>query len=86
LEIANHPKPQDTSGTVQHSSGGKTKLGAISKKIRNQMLRSQLETGAFTFVNSLSRKEPKTEKERWLKSFIDRKGKNVHPLHWQIKR
>lgn len=60
---------------VQHSSGGKTKLGTISKKIRNQMLRSQLVTGAFTFVNSLARKEPKTEKERWLKSLIDRKGK-----------
>lgn len=39
------------------------------------MLRSQLVTGAFTFVNSLARKEPKTEKERWLKSLIDRKGK-----------
>jgi len=60
---------------VQHSSGGKTKLGKISKNIRNRMMRSQLVTGAFTFVNSISRKEAKTKKEVWLKNLIERRGK-----------
>jgi transposase len=38
------------------------------------MLLSQLVTGAFTFVNSIAKKEAKTEKERWLKNLIERKG------------
>lgn len=60
---------------VQHSSGGKTKLGKISKNVRNRMIRSQLVTGAFTFVNSISKKEAKTTKEVWLKNLIERRGK-----------
>ena len=60
---------------VQHSSGGKTKLGGISKTVRNRIIRSQLVTGAFTFVNSIAKKEAKTEKEVWLKNLIERRGK-----------
>ena len=60
---------------VQHSSGGKTKLGGISNNVRNRIMRSQLVTGAFTFVNSISKKEAKTEKEIWLKNLIERRGK-----------
>ncbi|MGH1470677.1 MAG: IS110 family transposase [Cellvibrionaceae bacterium] len=60
---------------IQHSSGGKVKLGSIGKNTKNSLLRSQLITGAFTFVNSVSKKEPKTKKEAWLKSLIERKGK-----------
>jgi transposase len=44
---------------VQHSSGGKIKMGSISKRVINSSLRSCLVNG----------------KERWLKQLIDRKGK-----------
>lgn len=60
---------------VQHSSGGKTKLGSIGKHIRNSTLRSQLVTGAFTYVNHVNRRSPKTKKEVWLKALIERRGK-----------
>ena len=60
---------------VQHSSGGKIKLGSIGKKVRNSALRSQLITGAFTFVNSIDKRPAKTEKELWLKKLIERRGK-----------
>lgn len=32
-------------------------------------------TGAFTFVNSVANREAKTEKEKWLKNLIERRGK-----------
>ncbi|MEO2279177.1 IS110 family transposase [Pseudoalteromonas pernae] len=60
---------------IQHSSGGKVKLGSVGKQVKNSSLRSQLVTGAFTFINSVSKREPKTEKERWLKGLIERRGK-----------
>jgi transposase len=60
---------------VQHSSGGKTKLGSIGKHIRNSTLRSQLVTGAVTYVNHVNRRSPKTKKEVWLKALIERRGK-----------
>ena len=60
---------------IQHSSGGKTKLGSIGKHIRNGTLRSQLVTGAFTYVNQVNRRQPKTKKEAWVKNLIERRGK-----------
>lgn len=60
---------------IQYSSGGKVKLGSVGKHVRNSTLRSQLVTGAFTFINSVSKREPKTEKEQWLKALINRRGK-----------
>ncbi|OUS29454.1 IS110 family transposase [Gammaproteobacteria bacterium 45_16_T64] len=60
---------------VQHSSGGKTKLGSIGKHVRNSALRSQLVTGAFAYVNHVARRPPKTKKEVWLKALIERRGK-----------
>lgn len=60
---------------IQHSSGGVTKLGSIGRYVKNTMLRSQLITGAFTYINYVARRNPKTKKEVWLKSLIERKGK-----------
>jgi transposase len=60
---------------VQHSSGGKTKLGAISKQVRHSSLRSCLVNGAMSIVHLMGKREPKTEKERWLKQLIERRGK-----------
>jgi len=60
---------------VQHSSGGKTKIGSVSKRIRNVSLRSYLVNGAMSIVYLAEKREPKTEKERWLKQLIERRGK-----------
>jgi transposase len=60
---------------IQHSSGGTTKLGSIGRYVKNTMLRSQLITGAFAYINHVAKRSPKTRKEIWLKSLIERKGK-----------
>lgn len=60
---------------VQHSSGGKTKLGSISKNVQNSSLRSQIITGAFTYVNQVSKRKAKTQKDIWLQALIGRRGK-----------
>ena len=59
----------------QHSSGGKVKVGSIGKHSGNQRLRSSLILGAHSVVNQLDRREAKTNKERWLKALIERRGK-----------
>ena len=60
---------------VQHSSGGQIKLGSISQRVRNSSLRSCLINGAMAVVNQVERREPKTEKDYWLKQLIQRRGK-----------
>jgi transposase len=60
---------------VQHSSGGKVKIGAISQRSRSPSVRSCLITGAMSMVNQMGKREPKTKKERWLKQLIERRGK-----------
>ena len=60
---------------LQHSSGGKTKLGSIGKQVKNSMLRSQLVTGAFTYVNQVTRRDARSQKDKWLQSLIERRGK-----------
>ena len=60
---------------IQHSTGGKTKLGSIGRYVKNTMLRSQLITGAFAYINYVAKRPPRTQKEQWLKSLIERKGK-----------
>ncbi len=60
---------------TQHSSGGKTKLGSIGKYVKNGMMRSYLISGAMAVVNHVSKREPKTTKEQWLKQLIERRGK-----------
>jgi len=56
----------------QFSSGGKTNIVGLSKKIGNRRLRSILIQGALAYVYRM--KEPKSSKDRWLKDLIDRSG------------
>ena len=53
----------------QHSSGGKTNIVGLSKKIGNRRLRSILIQGALAYVYRM--KEPRTSKDRWLKDLIE---------------
>ena len=43
--------------------------------MKNNSLRSCLVTGAMSIVKLVDKREPKTEKERWLKALIERRGK-----------
>lgn len=58
----------------QHSSGGEVHMKGIGKFKGNQRLRSSLILGARSVVNKLSKREPRTAKERWLKELIERRG------------
>jgi len=60
---------------IQHSSGGKTKLGSIGKQVKNSVMRSQLVTGAFTYINHVSKRSAKSKKDIWLQELIKRRGK-----------
>ncbi|WED20558.1 IS110 family transposase [Vibrio sp. JC009] len=62
---------------VQHSSGGKQKIGSIAKKCGHNMLRSALFRGALTVVCKLEKREARTGKEQWLKDLTTRRGKKV---------
>jgi transposase len=56
----------------QYSSGGKTNLVGISKKVANKRLRSVLIQGARAYVHKM--KEPRTPKDQWLWKLIQRAG------------
>jgi transposase len=58
----------------QFSSGGKTNIVGISKKVGNRRLRSILIQGARAYVYRM--KEPKSLKDHWLKDLIERAGPN----------
>lgn len=59
---------------IQHSSGGKTKLGTIGKYVKNSMLRSQLVVGSMSAISRIVKREAKTKKERWLQELVARRG------------
>ncbi|MCU4677714.1 IS110 family transposase [Catenovulum sp. 2E275] len=59
---------------VQHSSGGKVKIGSIGKR-KNTGIRSLLITGAMAVIQQLEKREPRTQKENWLKALMVRRGK-----------
>ena len=58
---------------LQHSTGGKAKIGRIPKR-RGGALRRNLFLGARSIVSKLKNREPSTEKERWIKNLLVRKG------------
>ena len=60
---------------LQHSSGGKTKLGSIGKSMKNIAIRSYLVNGAMSVINHVDKREPRTKKEKWLKQLLERKSK-----------
>ena len=80
-ELGEFTKGRDASACIgvtpiQHSSGGKTKLGSIGKHVKNSILRSQLITGAMAAVNQAAvRKTPRTQKDVWIKGLVERRGK-----------
>lgn len=56
----------------QYSSGGKTTMVGLSKKVANKRLRSVLIQGAKAYVYRI--KEPKSQKDKWLLELIARAG------------
>jgi transposase len=56
----------------QYSSGGKTNLVGISRYVANKRLRAVLIQGARAYINKV--KEPKTPKDKWLMTLVDRAG------------
>ncbi|MDO6528302.1 transposase, partial [Motilimonas sp. 1_MG-2023] len=64
---------------MQHSSGEKGRMGRIAKQ-QGSTLRSCLFVGARSVVCKLKHREPTTEKERWLKGLIARRGSKCAAL------
>lgn len=60
---------------IQHSSGGKVKLGTIGKYVKNKSVRSSLITGAMSAINQIIRRNAKTKKEQWVQQLVARRGK-----------
>ena len=58
----------------QFSSGGKTNIVGISRKVGNRRLRAVLINGARAYVFRM--KEPRSLKDRWLRGLIERAGPN----------
>ncbi len=65
---------------VQHSSGGKERLGSIAKLTGDKKLRSALFEGALAVIRSLDKREARTTKEKWLKALMLRRGKKVSAI------
>lgn len=59
---------------IQHSSGGKTKLGSIGKYVKNSMLRSQLVVGSMSAISKIIKREARTKKEQWVQELVARRG------------
>ncbi|WP_017818206.1 MULTISPECIES: IS110 family transposase [Vibrio] len=77
-------KSKDASACVgltprQHSSGGKERIGGISKTNADKRLRSILFQGALSVINHITKRSPRTYKEQWLKALIERRGKKLLP-------
>jgi len=60
---------------IQHSSGGKTKLGSVGKHIKNGKIRSCLVNGAMSAINHTVKRKARTTKEQWIQSLVARRGK-----------
>lgn len=58
----------------QYSTGGVTTLGSIGKTSGNRRLRSSLIQGALSVAKVVAKREPKNNKEAWLKKLIERCG------------
>lgn len=61
---------------VQHSSGGKIKLGSIGKYVKNTSVRSCLISGAMSAVCQAVGKKARTKKELWIQELVARRGKS----------
>ncbi|QOL24398.1 IS110 family transposase [Thalassotalea sp. LPB0316] len=54
----------------QYSTGGNIVLGTIGKKCGNKRLRSTLIQGALAYVKVVDKRQPKNNKEIWIKQLI----------------
>ena len=61
----------------QFSSGGKERIGHISRCSADQSLRSTLYQGAMSVIRQLKKRGPSTGKERWLLALVHRRGTKV---------
>ena len=62
---------------IQHSSGGKDKIGSITKSSGCKGLRSTLFERALAVIRQLDKREARTTKELWVKAIVSRRGKKV---------
>ena len=62
---------------IQHTSGGKVKLGSIGRYVKNSMLRSQLITGAMSVISQVCKRTAVTKKEVWIQQLVARRGKKI---------
>ena len=79
-EFGTFNKGKDASARIgltplQHSSGGKTKIGSIGKHVKNSIMRSQLVAGAMSCITQVEKREARTTKEKWIQGLIERRGK-----------
>ncbi len=79
-ELGTFNKGKDASARIgltpiQHSSGGKTKIGSIGRHVKNSMMRSQLVTGAMSCIIQIVKREARTTKEKWIQGLVERRGK-----------
>jgi len=58
----------------QYSTGDEVTMLGISKKCANKRLRSSLIQGARAVINVLKKRDPRNQKEAWLKRLIERRG------------
>ena len=61
----------------QHSSGGKERIGHISKRNADKRLRSTLFQGALSVITQVIKRPARTNKERWLQALVERRGKKI---------
>ncbi len=62
---------------IQHTSGGKVRLGSIGRYVKNSLLRSQLITGAMAVVSQVIKRVAVTRKELWIQQLVARRGKKI---------
>ena len=79
-EMGQFKKGRDASACIgltpiQHSSGGKVKLGSIGKYVKNNTIRSTLVCGAMAVVHNALRRTAKTKKDLWIQQMVARRGK-----------
>ncbi len=60
---------------IQHSSGGKVKLGSVGKYVKNKQIRSSLVSGAMAVINQVIKRKAKTKKDLWIQQLVERRGK-----------
>lgn len=59
---------------TQHSSGGKAVMLGISKRAANKPFRAKLIQGALSAVYAVLKRDPRNQKECWLKDLAQRRG------------